>query len=66
MGPELCCLGWQQVVWLMVQVCDGNYGYSSALRGKPANFLDVGGAASKERVTEAFKIILSDKKCRPC
>ena len=29
---------------------------------KPANFLDVGGAASKERVTEAFKIILSDKK----
>ena len=30
--------------------------------GKPANFLDVGGAASKERVTEAFKIILSDKK----
>ena len=25
--------------------------------GKPANFLDVGGAASKERVTEAFKII---------
>ena len=30
--------------------------------GQPANFLDVGGAASKERVTEAFKIILSDKK----
>ena len=30
--------------------------------GKPANFLDVGGAANKERVTEAFKIILSDKK----
>lgn len=27
----------------------------------PANFLDVGGAADKERVTEAFKIILSDK-----
>jgi succinyl-CoA synthetase beta subunit len=26
----------------------------------PANFLDVGGGASKERVTEAFKIILSD------
>ena len=30
--------------------------------GKPANFLDVGGGATKERVTEAFKIILSDKK----
>lgn len=29
--------------------------------GKPANFLDVGGGATKERVTEAFKIILSDK-----
>ncbi len=29
--------------------------------GEPANFLDVGGGATKERVTEAFKIILSDK-----
>jgi succinyl-CoA synthetase beta subunit len=29
--------------------------------GEPANFLDVGGGASKERVTRAFKIILSDK-----
>lgn len=28
--------------------------------GNPANFLDVGGGATKERVTEAFKIILSD------
>ena len=28
--------------------------------GDPANFLDVGGGATKERVTEAFKIILSD------
>ena len=28
--------------------------------GKPANFLDVGGGANKERVAEAFKIILSD------
>jgi succinyl-CoA synthetase beta subunit len=28
--------------------------------GKPANFLDVGGGATKEKVTEAFKIILSD------
>jgi len=28
--------------------------------GNPANFLDVGGGATRERVTEAFKIILSD------
>ncbi len=28
--------------------------------GEPANFLDVGGSATQERVTEAFKIILSD------
>jgi len=28
--------------------------------GSPANFLDVGGGATKERVTAAFKIILSD------
>lgn len=32
--------------------------------GAPANFLDVGGGATKERVTEAFKIILSDKNVR--
>lgn len=30
--------------------------------GDPANFLDVGGGASAEAVTQAFKIILSDKK----
>jgi succinyl-CoA synthetase beta subunit len=29
--------------------------------GEPANFLDVGGGATKERVTAAFKLILSDK-----
>ena len=28
--------------------------------GEPANFLDVGGGATKEKVTEAFKLILSD------
>ena len=28
--------------------------------GKPANFLDVGGGATRERVTVAFKLILSD------
>lgn len=32
--------------------------------GSPANFLDVGGGATKERVTEAFKIILSDENVR--
>ncbi|QET78722.1 ADP-forming succinate--CoA ligase subunit beta [Aeromonas veronii] len=32
--------------------------------GKPANFLDVGGGATKERVTEAFKIILSDNNVK--
>ena len=32
--------------------------------GEPANFLDVGGGATEERVTEAFKIILSDEKIK--
>lgn len=32
--------------------------------GTPANFLDVGGGAPKERVTEAFKLILSDPHVR--
>ncbi|MGJ9381395.1 ADP-forming succinate--CoA ligase subunit beta [Salipaludibacillus neizhouensis] len=32
--------------------------------GDPANFLDVGGGATKEKVTEAFKIILSDKNVK--
>ena len=32
--------------------------------GFPANFLDVGGGATKERVSEAFKIILSDDKVK--
>jgi succinyl-CoA synthetase beta subunit len=32
--------------------------------GSPANFLDVGGGATKERVVEAFKIILSDDKVK--
>jgi len=30
--------------------------------GEPANFLDVGGGATKDRVTQAFKILLSDKR----
>ncbi len=32
--------------------------------GEPANFLDVGGGATTERVTEAFKLITSDTKVR--
>ncbi|MBI5974888.1 ADP-forming succinate--CoA ligase subunit beta [Staphylococcus canis] len=32
--------------------------------GKPANFLDVGGGATKEKVTEAFKIILGDSNVK--
>jgi succinyl-CoA synthetase beta subunit len=32
--------------------------------GKPANFLDVGGGATKQRVVEAFKIILSDSNVK--
>ncbi len=32
--------------------------------GQPANFLDVGGGATEERVTEAFKIILSDSNVK--
>jgi succinyl-CoA synthetase beta subunit len=32
--------------------------------GMPANFLDVGGGASKEQVTTAFKILMSDEKVK--
>jgi succinyl-CoA synthetase beta subunit len=32
--------------------------------GEPANFLDVGGGASKEQVSNAFKIILGDPKVK--
>jgi succinyl-CoA synthetase beta subunit len=32
--------------------------------GEPANFLDVGGGATAERVTQAFKIILTNKKVK--
>jgi succinyl-CoA synthetase beta subunit len=35
-----------------------------AFGGEPANFLDVGGGASKENVTEAFRILLSDAKVK--
>jgi succinyl-CoA synthetase beta subunit len=32
--------------------------------GEPANFLDVGGGASKEKVSQAFKILLADPRVR--
>jgi succinyl-CoA synthetase beta subunit len=32
--------------------------------GKPANFLDVGGGATEQQVTEAFKILVSDKNVK--
>src|SRR5256885_9760501 len=32
--------------------------------GEPANFLDVGGGATPEKVTEAFKIMLKNKKVK--
>lgn len=32
--------------------------------GEPANFLDVGGGANKDQVTEAFRILLSDPNCK--
>lgn len=38
----------------LIKLCDG----------EPANFLDVGGGATKERVSEAFKIILSDSNVK--
>ena len=38
----------------MIQVCGG----------KPANFLDAGGGADKEKVKEAFKLILRDEKVK--
>ncbi len=32
--------------------------------GQPANFLDVGGGANTQQVTEAFRILLSDPNCK--
>ena len=42
----------------------GDHGHHQALRREPANFLDVGGGATKEKVTAAFKIITSDPKVK--
>ena len=50
------------VVWLMVQVLLWQrWILLNIMADDPANFLDVGGGATAEKVTEAFKIILSDK-----
>jgi succinyl-CoA synthetase beta subunit len=39
---------------------NGYYGYDSAERRQPANFLDVGGSANAQTVEAGFKIILKD------
>jgi len=39
---------------------DEHDGYHQIFRRQPANFLDVGGGASKDQVVAAFKIILGD------
>lgn len=46
------------------QIAGGSMDIVKLHGGEPANFLDVGGGATKERVTEAFKIILSDDKVK--
>jgi malate-CoA ligase subunit beta len=40
---------------------DGDDGHDQARRRQPANFLDVGGGASPERVAQAFRLVLSDR-----
>ncbi|MFP1451738.1 hypothetical protein ACLB1N_03835 [Escherichia coli] len=52
------------VVWLTAQVWRLVRWTSLNCTAANANFLDVGGGATKERVTEAFKIILSDDKVK--
>jgi succinyl-CoA synthetase beta subunit len=46
----------------MARAGDGHDGHHQAYGGEPANFLDVGGGATKERVTAAFRLILADPK----
>ena len=40
---------------------NGYNGYNKTLWSRTANFLDVGGGASKEKVTAAFKLVLAIK-----
>ena len=46
------------------RISNGYNGYHKLYGEEPANFLDVGGGASKEKVSAAFKIILSDKNVK--
>ncbi len=58
LGGDIGCMvngaGLAMATLDMIQVCGGS----------PANFLDAGGGADKEKVKEAFKIILRDPKVK--
>jgi succinyl-CoA synthetase beta subunit len=43
---------------------DGDDGHHQVLRRQPANFLDVGGGATEEQVTQAFKLLVSDENVK--
>jgi len=45
-----------------MQICKATMDIIQLHGGKPANFLDVGGGATPAMVTEAFRIITSDKR----
>ena len=55
-------LNWLYGKWCWISY--GHYGYNKAYGKEPANFLDVGGGASKDKVSAAFKLILSDKNVK--
>ena len=66
------CAGWR-VLYNILTLCISVNGAGLAMAtmdiiklhgGEPANFLDVGGGATAEQVTEAFKIISSDPNVR--
>ena len=46
------------------RVSDGTMDLIKLCGGEPANFLDVGGGATAETVSKAFKILLSDKNVK--
>jgi succinyl-CoA synthetase beta subunit len=50
----------RSAAWSTVRASPWRRWTSSSSTAEPANFLDVGGGASKEKVQEAFKIILAD------
>ena len=45
-------------------ISNGHHGYNKVFQRNPANFLDVGGTATQERVAKAFKIILDDPEVK--